>query len=54
MLFNAVLLKKYPKKQDVLACVALLLGVGITFAGSMDLPDKPEFEALKNKTPCKS
>ena len=36
MLFNAVLLKKYPKKQDVLACVALLLGVGITFAGSME------------------
>ena len=36
MLFNAVLLKKYPKKQDVLACVALLLGVGIAFAGSMD------------------
>lgn len=36
MLFNAVLIKKYPKKQDILACVALLAGVGIAFAGSIE------------------
>jgi drug/metabolite transporter (DMT)-like permease len=36
MLLNAILLKKYPQKQDVLACVALLIGVGITFAGSLE------------------
>ena len=36
MLLNAMLLKKYPKKQDILACVALLIGVSITFAGSLE------------------
>ena len=34
--FNALLLHKYPKRQDLTACVTLLLGVGLAFAGSVN------------------
>ncbi len=35
ILFNAVINKKKPAKQEILVCVALFIGVGLAFAGNI-------------------
>lgn len=35
ILFNALIARKYPTKQEILVCAILFLGVGLAFAGNL-------------------